>query len=128
MLYCLAKDHTDLIEPMDEFGDAATAHFNTNSDDNFSKQLTDSIVSHPEPIGDETSIYPERSGDRSKRALVFRPLFIYRQQQVRKQRLDEKHKRDQSSVDGGRRITANPQIHTQFINPPNRLLCRYGQH
>lgn len=50
--------------------------------DNFINKPRKNVVSDIEPIGDELSNYPDRLYQRAKRTIVFRPLFVYRQEQI----------------------------------------------
>lgn len=135
ILCCFSKNINEIELIDNEYGDAATASVVASHDQHFDSNVnlptlkTKNVVSDMEPIGDEISMFPERSYDRSKRALVFRPLFIYRQQQFRKRRLEERRRIDQQRHDNiNRRTTTNLPFHTQFINRPNQLPNHYQHH
>lgn len=134
-------DYSDATDSVDIAATAATDDNNRNNNNNFNDYNFDSnvnfstlkaknVLSDMEPIGDEISMFSDRIHDRSKRTLIFRPLMVYRQQKIRKIRLDAKRRLDQQTNDDNtrRRKDANPTFYTQFINPTNQLPCRYGHH
>lgn len=56
--------------------------------DNFINKPRKNVVSDIEPIGDELSNYPDRLYQRARRTVVFRPLFVYRQEEIRKRTVE----------------------------------------
>ncbi|XP_055707600.1 uncharacterized protein LOC129804371 [Phlebotomus papatasi] len=65
---------------------------------------------------------------RDKRAIIFRPLFVYRQQQVRRQKLKEKRKQQQpqKSSSSSKPSVIVPANTSHFIVHNNKLYQQYN--
>lgn len=74
-------------------GETITNQPNANENGIYSPKLSKNSVDKPEPIGDEISTFPEKLYERSRRAIAFRPLFVYRQQLISRRRIEANHNR-----------------------------------
>ncbi|XP_019547726.2 uncharacterized protein LOC109418023 [Aedes albopictus] len=93
-----------------------------SSSHNSSNQLTnDTIVQTiPHETTTVSELQPDQTTDqpkRAKRAIIFRPLFVYRQQQIKKQRLSEERQQQylqQMSTTTQRPRTQRPKYASNY--------------
>lgn len=79
--------------------------------DNFMNKPRKNVVSDIEPIGDELSNYPDRLYQRAKRTIVFRPLFVYRQEQIEKGAVETLRRLRNRRLNNERSESSQPPTH-----------------
>ncbi|XP_052898274.1 uncharacterized protein LOC128305036 [Anopheles moucheti] len=72
--------------------------------------------------GDASHDNQQNGSSRMKRALIFRPLFVYRQQEIKKQKLKEMRQQQQQSVASA--ACAACQHHQQSARQPVRYYAQ----
>lgn len=82
---------------------------NGNAMDLTNQYLTDKISTFSAHLITESHLLPTEPHKRVKRVLVFRPLFVYRQEQIKRKRIIEKRKQRSRKMKNDNYLSAERQ-------------------